>query len=251
MNLHSASSAGSIPIFPDHPHQHIIMNGAPSSAPPAWTESHYDCSGLAGSGGGLVASKVKGDIFSPLSMGATPHFPVPDTVTCTSPPTLSAFPPLPPYSPTSAPVSQGPAYQVQEYGPTSPVDSSWQDVLSSAETSERPIAAPRLQQECAEQASSTHTLRSIRTRFGDIYAAYELSADRAGGRWVCQCGSTFVRDSDWERHAVHSLSHNVGGGFDCDICDISFTRSDAMSRHRRRKHGSLNTSAQETEGARG
>ncbi|KAI0246956.1 hypothetical protein BJV78DRAFT_86053 [Lactifluus subvellereus] len=257
MDPHSASS-GSISMFPEQPHQRTTMNGPPSSAPPALRKSSYDRSGLSRSGGGSVAGKAKGDIPSPLSVGATPVRDLPSTFAYTSPPDAgptrprsSAFPPLPPSSPTPAPMSRGPAYQALEYGSSNPVPSGWHSVLSSADPSERPVMPPLPQQECAGQGGSASTLRSVRTRFGDVYAEYELCTNRAGGRWVCQCGSTFVRDSDWERHAVHSLSHSAGGGFDCNICDISFTRSDAMFRHRRKKHGGSDTSTKEMNGTKG
>ncbi|KAH9015260.1 hypothetical protein EDB83DRAFT_2556452 [Lactarius deliciosus] len=141
------------------------------------------------------------------------------------PPTLGSYLPFTPS--TSAPIQRLPPYQALHHESAIPVRSNEHD----------------------EQAGTDRTMRSIRTKCGDVYAEYELSTDRAGGRWVCQCGSTFVRDSDWERHAMHSLSHGVGGGFDCSICDISFTRSDAMSRHLRKKHGGLKAQVQGTEGA--
>jgi hypothetical protein len=241
-------------MFPEQPHQRTMMNAPPSSTPPTLRKSPYVYSGLARSSGGSVACKAEGGIPSSLSVGATPVRNFPGTFACTSPPDAgptqsrsSAFLSPPPSSPTPAPMSRGPAYQALE----SPVHSSWHGVLSSAEPSERPAMPPWPQQECAGQAGSASTLRSVRTRFGDVYAEYELCTNRAGGRWVCQCGSTFVRDSDWERHAVHSLSHSAGGGFDCNICDISFTRSDAMFRHRRKKHGGSNTCAKEMGGAKG
>ncbi|KAH9985122.1 hypothetical protein BJV77DRAFT_138091 [Russula vinacea] len=158
--------------------------------------------------------------------------------------TSSTFPPYPQsrFS-TSAPVPQGPAYPApaprRDSSPpvSPPVSPSRRSFLSSAVPSEKPVPCSMPQKECTEQENFGRTLRSVRTRSEDVYAEYELNADRSGGRWVCQCGSTFVRDSDWERHAMHSLSHSEGGGYDCSICDISFTRSDAMSRHRRKKHG--------------
>jgi hypothetical protein len=248
-----------VSVFPDQPHPRTTTTGPPSSPPAPWPKGHghYAGTSIPGSGGpgGLIACKIKGDMFSPLSVGAAPVYdtavgtPSPDNCLTQSP--LSAFTPLPLPSPTSAPTSRGTAYQGLGYDYPGTVASSWHDVLSSAEPSGRPVMPPFLQQEFAGQGTSAHTLRSVRTRFGDVYAAYELCTNRTGGRWVCQCGSTFVRDSDWERHAVHSLSHSAGGGFDCSICDISFTRSDAMFRHRRKKHGGLNTSSQEAEGAKG
>jgi hypothetical protein len=248
MNLHLASSAGSSSIFSDQPHQRTPTNVAPSSTPLARKRRHYVCGGLAGSGTGLVAYQTKGEIHSRRNLGVRD---IPDTVrvarhsrpeACTI---QSPFPAYPPFPSMSAPSVRGHSYQAGSSRPVS--SSSWhdRDVQSNAE----PSVLPSLRQECAGQAGSTPTLRSIRTRFGDVYAAHELCKNRSGGRWVCQCGSTFVRDSDWERHAMHSLSHSTGGGFDCSICDISFTRSDAMFRHRRKKHGDLSTSAQETVGA--
>ncbi|KAI9454746.1 hypothetical protein BJY52DRAFT_704840 [Lactarius psammicola] len=156
---------------------------------------------------------------------------------------LGSYPPFIPS--TSAPIQRGPPYQALEHQSASAFASSWPSVLGSAEQSAAPPpSSPVRSSEHDEQAESARTLRSVRTKYGDVYAEYELSTDQAGGRWVCQCGSTFVRDSDWERHAMHSLSHGVGGGFDCNICDISFTRSDAMSRHLRKKHGGLNAHTQ-------
>jgi len=153
-------------------------------------------------------------------------------------PPSSTFPPYPPsYSSTHPSVSYGPAYEESKREPSRPISRGQNSALSSSEPLERPAAHPGLPKECYSPDKTVRTLRSVRTRFGDVYAEHELYTDRVGGRWVCQCGSTFARDSDWERHAMHSLSHSAGGGFDCNICDISFTRSDAMFRHRRKKHG--------------
>jgi len=143
---------------------------------------------------------------------------------------------------TSTPIPQGPAYPAPRRAASmSPVPSlvppTCLSPLSSAGCSEKPVARPVPQNEFTEQEKTGRTLRSVRTRSEDVFAEYEPGPDRTSGRWVCQCGSTFVRDSDWERHAMHSLSHSEGGGYDCSICDISFTRSDAMFRHRRKKHG--------------
>jgi hypothetical protein len=143
---------------------------------------------------------------------------------------------------TSTPIPQEPAYPIPSRASSTspvppPVPPACPSFLSSAGPSEKPVARPVPQKEFTEQEKAGRTLRSVRTRSEDVYAEYEPGADRTGGRWVCQCGSTFVRDSDWERHAMHSLSHSEGGGYDCSICDISFTRSDAMFRHRRKKHG--------------
>jgi hypothetical protein len=143
---------------------------------------------------------------------------------------------------TSTPIPQEPAYPMPSRAPSTspvppPVPPTHHSFLSSAGPSKKPVARPVPQKECNEQEKTGRTLRSVRTRSEDVFAEYEPGEDRTGGRWVCQCGSTFVRDSDWERHAMHSLSHSEGGGYDCSICDISFTRSDAMFRHRRKKHG--------------
>lgn len=250
MNLHLASSAGSSSLFSDQPHQRTPINGAPSSTPtpPARTRRHDVCGSLAGSSTGLVACQSKGETHPRRSLGAASARDFPDTVRVARHsrpedcPIQSPFPAFPPFPPMSAPDARGHPYQAAT---SRPVASSGHDLQSNA----GPSVPPSLQQECAGQAESTPTLRSIRTRFGDVYAAYESCKNRTGRRWVCQCGSTFVRDSDWERHAVHSLSHSTGGGFDCSICDISFTRSDAMFRHWRKKHGDLGPSTQETVGA--
>jgi hypothetical protein len=243
--MHLPSSAGSSSMFSDQPHQRTPTISASSSTPLARTRRHYVCGGLAASNAGLVACQTKGEIHSRRTPGPTSVREFPDTVRvarhsrsedCTI---QSPFPVFPSFPPMSAPDTRGHSYQAGSSHP------SWHNVQNNVE----PSMLPSHRQECAGQADSTPTLRSIRTRFGDVYAAHELCKNRTGGRWVCQCGSTFVRDSDWERHAVHSLSHSTGGGFDCSICDISFTRSDAMFRHRRKKHGDLSTSAQETVGA--
>jgi len=172
-----------------------------------------------------------------------------------SPP--STFAPYPTSgSPKSPSISQGGTYQAPKCEPSSPSPPNRGSILCSVERPEQsaapspPAPAPLPAASLCGAAGQEHlkpvrTLRSVRTRFGDVYAEHEQVEEQGGGgsgggRWVCQCGSTFVRDSDWERHAMHSLSHSAGGGFDCNLCDISFTRSDAMFRHRRKKHGIRN-----------
>ena len=55
----------------------------------------------------------------------------------------------------------------------------------------------------AGQEKPIQTLWGMRTRSGNVCVEHEQGTDQIGGigssgRWVCQCGSTFVRDSDWE-----------------------------------------------------
>ncbi|KAI0295906.1 hypothetical protein B0F90DRAFT_1669945 [Multifurca ochricompacta] len=125
-----------------------------------------------------------------------------------------------------------------EHESSTSVDFSWNDFPNPPKNSNQPPTPLRVFGEhVVGRERSTCTLRSVQTRSGEVYAEYEsYTTDGASCHWVCQCGSTFVRDSDWERHAMHSLSHSAGGGFDCNLCDISFTRSDALFRHRRKKH---------------
>jgi hypothetical protein len=247
MGPYSPPVAGSVSVLPD---QRPTINGAKSLTPTTWPRSSNIRGHPARSDGGFFVNKDADHMPSARIEGATPTHSFPDTfssasslgVYCTS----STFPPYPNsrFS-TSAPVPQGPAYPAPaprrgSSPPVSPpVSPSRRSFLSSAAPSEKFVSRPVPPKECTEQENSGRTLRSVRTRSEDVYAEYELSADQSGGRWVCQCGSTFVRDSDWERHAMHSLSHSEGGGYDCSICDISFTRSDAMSRHRRKKHGDM------------
>ena len=244
MGTHLPPVAGSVSALPE---QRPTINGTQSSAPTAWTRSSNIRGHPARSNGGLYVGKDTNCAPPPRVEGATRTHTFPETFSgASSPGVYSAQPASSTFSPyphsrfsTGPFVPQGPAYPAPSPSrgsspPVSPpVSPSRHSFLSSAAPSEK--SAPHLvpQNECTEQEKSGHTLRSVRTRFGDVYAEFE----RAGGRWVCQCGSTFVRDSDWERHAMHSLSHSEGGGYDCSICDISFTRSDAMFRHRRKKHG--------------
>ncbi|KAF8274676.1 hypothetical protein EI94DRAFT_1695815 [Lactarius quietus] len=154
------------------------------------------------------------------------------------PPVLNPYLPFIPSTPE--PIQRGHPYQSLEHEAAPPFASSWPSDLGSVEQSAPPVAGETAGSSGqGEQAESARTLRSVRTQHGDVYAEFEINPNSSSGRWVCQCGSSFVRDSDWERHAVHSLSHGVGGGFDCSICDISFTRYDAMARHLRKKHGGL------------
>lgn len=256
MGAHSLSppiAAGSISVLPE---QRPTIDGAQSSAPPTACPRISNIRGHhARSDRGFFVSKDNRTNHTPSPRiegpTSTTH-PFPDTFPSgsSSPGVYSAtqsaspkFLPYPrgPFS-TSTPIPQEPACPTpRRASSTSPVSppvppSTSRGFLSSAGPSEKPVARPVPPKECAEQERAGRTLRSVRTRSGDVFAEYELSADRTSGRWVCQCGSTFVRDSDWERHAMHSLSHSEGGGYDCTICDISFTRSDAMFRHRRKKH---------------
>jgi hypothetical protein len=242
MGTHPPSVAGSISALPE---QRPTVNGTQSSTPTAWPRSSNIRGQPARSNGGFYVGKDTNCAPSSRVEGATRTHTFPDTFSGTSSPAVystqspsSTFSPHPHSRFSTGPfVPQGPAYPAPRRGsspPVSPpVSPSRHSFLSSAASSEKPAPRPVPQKECVEQEKSGHTLRSVRTRFGDVYAEFE----RAGSRWVCQCGSTFVRDSDWERHAMHSLSHSEGGGYDCSICDISFTRSDAMFRHRRKKHG--------------
>jgi C2H2 type zinc finger protein len=245
------AAAGSISVIPE---QRPMISGLQSPMPATALPRISNIRGHhARSEGGFFVSKNTTDHApSPLVESATPRsHPFPHTFSSASSsgvfsaaePTSSTFPPYlrSRYS-TSAPVPQEPAYSTpKRASSTSPVHPSvsptHRSFLSPANPSENSIARPVPQRESTEQERAGRTLRSVRTRSEDVFAEYELNADGSGGRWVCQCGSTFVRDSDWERHAMHSLSHSEGGGYDCSICDISFTRSDAMFRHRRKKHG--------------
>lgn len=255
MGAHSPSppiAAGSISVLPE---QRPMINGTQSSAP------FTSCPRLSN----IRSYPARSDRGFFVSKDVTNHAPSPPTEDPTS--TTDQFPVTFPsasspgayssapgsasstFSPfprgrfsTSTPIPQEPAYPIpSRTSSTSPVPSpvppTRRNLLSSAGPSEKPVARPVPQKECNEQEKAGRTLRSVRTRSEDVFAEYEPGADRTAGRWVCQCGSTFVRDSDWERHAMHSLSHSEGGGYDCSICDISFTRSDAMFRHRRKKHG--------------
>jgi len=245
----SESDAGSVSprVLPE---QRATMNGTPpaSSTPPAWQRGTYVC----GSDGdfyvceeadGAPSAQFKGATVahtfpSPFSLGGM-------TAVAQSP---ASTPPQyhPSHSQDPPSISQGRAHQYHapRSEPMGPVPPNQRGVLCSAERSEQRTIQSRKASPCnvAGQEKPIRTLRSVRTRSGDVYAEHEQGTDQidgigSSGRWVCQCGSTFVRDSDWERHAMHSLSHSAGGGFDCNLCDISFTRSDAMFRHRRKKHG--------------
>jgi hypothetical protein len=240
MDLHSNTSA---PEFADQPHAHLTTNDMQSPIQSPWPTN--SCGGLGQSERRSIAFKDQVHVpsHSAYTGASTVYTRLESAVSASPPdgyPTQSPPPALESYLPfipsTSAPIQRGLPYQALEHESASALASSWPSVLGSAEQSATPASGPS-SSERGEQAGSAR--RSVRTHHGDVYADYELGTDQVSGRWVCQCGSTFVRDSDWERHAVHSLSHGVGGGFDCSICDISFTRSDAMSRHLRKKHGGL------------
>lgn len=248
-------AAGSISVIPQ---QRPTINGTQSSAPST------ACPRISNIRGHPTRSSDRGFFASKDSANHTPSrssprienptsttHPFPDTFPSTSSPgvysaTQSASSTFLPYPhdrfSASTPIPQDPAYTTQRRATSTspvlpPVHPSSRSFLNSAGPLEQPAARPVPPKEYIEQEKAGRTLRSVRTRSEDVFAEYEPIADRTGGRWVCQCGSTFVRDSDWERHAMHSLSHSEGGGYDCSICDISFTRSDAMFRHRRKKHG--------------
>ena len=254
-------AAGSISVIPE---QCPTVNRTQDSAPhTAWQRISNTRGHPTRSDRGYFVGKDTTDHTpsraSPHIEGSTTH-PFPDTfpsssASSTSPGVYSATQsasstflsyPRSSFS-TSTSVPQEPACPTPRRAPSTspvlppvlpPVPPTLHDFASSARPSEKHVAHhPVPQKDFIEQEKAGRTLRSVRTRSGDVFAEYELSADRTGGRWLCQCGSTFVRDSDWERHAMHSLSHSEGGGYDCSICDISFTRSDAMFRHRRKKHG--------------
>jgi hypothetical protein len=257
MGAHSMSppiAAGSISVLPE---QRPTIDSTQSSAPPtAWPRisriSNIRGHPARSDRGFFVSKDTTNHAPSPRieDPTSTAH-PFPNTFPSASSPGVysaaqsapSAFLPYPRgrFS-TSTPIPQEPAYptlrRASSMSPVPPpVPPTCRSLLSSAGPSEKLVARPVPQNECTEQEKAGRTLRSVRTRSEDVFAEYEPCADGTGGRWVCQCGSTFVRDSDWERHAMHSLSHSEGGGYDCSICDISFTRSDAMFRHRRKKHG--------------
>lgn len=240
--------------------QPLTTGGTRSSIiPPTWPRSNYFCGGPAASDGGLLICKDTDDIHPSRFEGATLAHTFPSTFPsgsssglCPTQSSSSTFPPSPlGYLSTPTSISQGSAYQGARGEIPRPLSPSRRNVLSRAELSGQPASHPVLSNECTGQERPVRTMRSVRTRYGDVYAEYEPATDGPSGRWVCQCDSTFVRDSDWERHAMHSLSHSVGGGFDCNICDISFTRSDAMFRHRRKKHGDTRSFTQGTQGAGG
>ncbi len=256
MGAHSPSppvAAGSISVLPE---QRPTINSTRSAAPPtAWPGiSNFRGHPTRSDGVSFVSKDTTNHAPSRIEATPTAHT-FTDLYSIASSPGVysaaqsasSTFPPYPRgrFS-TNTPVPQGSAYPTpRRASSTSPISHpvsppvlpTRRNFLSSAAPSEKPVAHPVPQRECTEQEKSGRTLRSVRTRSEDVFAEYEQSADQTAGRWVCQCGSTFVRDSDWERHAMHSLSHSEGGGYDCSICDISFTRSDAMFRHRRKKHG--------------
>jgi hypothetical protein len=250
MGAHSPSppiAAGSISVLPE---QRPKINGTQNSAPFAPCPRISNIRGHpTRSDRSYFVSKDTTDHTPspPIEAQMLRAHPFPDGFPSASPPRVysaaesasSSFSPYPRsrFS-TRTPIPQEPAYpKPRRTSSTSPVPPpvppTGHSVLSSAGPSEKPVTRPM----CTEQEKAGRTLRSVRTRSEDVFAEYEPGVDRMGGRWVCQCGSTFVRDSDWERHAMHSLSHSEGGGYDCSICDISFTRSDAMFRHRRKKHG--------------
>lgn len=242
-DVHSNMSA---PEFVNQPHARLSTNDTQSLIRSAWPTNPRG--GLAQS----IAFKDQDNAPShPGYAGAPTGYPYTrlESAASASPPSgypaQSPPPALDLYLPfipsTSDPIQRGLPYQGVEHETATAFASSWPNVLGSAEQSVAPQAGGTAgSSENGEQAESARTLRSVRTQNGDVYAEYEQNTNSSGGRWVCECGSTFVRDSDWERHAVHSLSHGVGGGYDCSICDISFTRYDAMARHRRKKHGGLN-----------
>ena len=257
MGAHSPSPpivAGSISVLPE---QRPTINGTQSSAPFTACPRISNIRGHPRSERGFFVNKdtIEHTPSPPIEGPTSTTQPFPDTFPSASLPGVysaaesgsSTFSPYPRgrFS-TNTPIPQEPAYlKPGRASSASPVHhpvppTCHSRFLSSAGPSaEMPqaVARPVPQKECTEQEKAGRTLRSVRTRSEDVFAEYEPGADRTGGRWVCQCGSTFVRDSDWERHAMHSLSHSEGGGYDCSICDISFTRSDAMFRHRRKKHG--------------
>ncbi|KAI9454696.1 hypothetical protein F5148DRAFT_416829 [Russula earlei] len=235
----SIPAIGSVSVFPEH---RSAMDGTQNIIHAPLPKATNIGGDSVGSGLGFFAGK---DTPSPSS-GANPAHAFPTIFSSPSSQGVrSAQSPSPtflPYSlrssstPTS--VSHASAYGELKRDPSRTITPNHGGLMSSTELLQQPTAHPSPPKECcAALDNSVRTLRSVRTRFGDVYAEHEICPDRVGGRWVCQCGSTFARDSDWERHAMHSLSHSAGGGFDCNICDISFTRSDAMFRHRRKKHG--------------
>ena len=247
----SESDAGSVSprVVPE---QRGTMNGTPPASliPPAWQRGAYVC----GSEGDFYVCKEADDAPSAQFKGATAAhtysnpFSLGGVCTVTAAQSPASTPPQyhPSLSQIPPSISRGRAHQdhAPRSQPLNPVPPNQRGVLCSAGRSEERTAQSRKASpsNVAGQEKPVRTLRSVRTRFGDVYAEHEQGPDESGGagtsgRWVCQCGSTFVRDSDWERHAMHSLSHSAGGGFDCNLCDISFTRSDAMFRHRRKKHG--------------
>jgi hypothetical protein len=251
MGLQPPPATGSVSVFPE---QRGMMNSTQRPITRAQPRSTYIYDGLTEADGGAFLSRNAGD--TPHCEGSTPAHTFPSAV---SNPLLSdlgrptqspssTFPPYP-HASSSTPISISRAsYQALKRQPSSPASPRQRGATSSSKPPEQPAPHPVPPEICPGQEKCVRTLRSVRTRFGDVYAEHESGTDRAGGRWVCQCGSTFVRDSDWERHAMHSLSHSAGGGFDCNICDISFTRSDAMFRHRRKKHGDSKPIPPGTEG---
>jgi hypothetical protein len=250
-----------------------------NSIPPAWQRSVYSGGDPAASEGIFFVRKDTNGVPSTHFEDATPAthtFPPPENPSSAFPPrggvgavtvgvqqsssTIFAQHPSrgSPKLPRPSILRDGHAHHpAPQRGPLNPDSPNMRGALCSAERE-------RSEERRATSAAAglperfIRTLRSVRTRFGDVYAEHEQGVEQGsggtgtgtgstgngggggGGRWVCQCGSTFVRDSDWERHAMHSLSHSAGGGFDCNLCDISFTRSDAMFRHRRKKHGIRN-----------
>jgi hypothetical protein len=270
--IHPPEAAGSVPasVLPE---QRPTMNGTPlaNSIPPAWQRSIYSPGGPAASEGDFFVRKDMNGIPSPHFEEATPTahaFPPPENPSSAFPPglggrvrTMTASVQQSPSSifaqfpASSSPKPPRPSIQRDERAyhqapqrePLNPVSANLRGPLCSAER-ERSEERRAISVAAGQPVETpVRTLRSVRTRFGDVYAEHEQCLEQgtggngsSGGRWVCQCGSTFVRDSDWERHAMHSLSHSAGGGFDCNLCDISFTRSDAMFRHRRKKHGIRN-----------
>ena len=234
---HSIPTGESFSVFPG---QRPMSDGTQNSIPPHLPKAAYANGNIAASDAGFFAGKDTSPRFNGANPTAFPVvFPGASSLGVRpAQPSSSTFPPYPPSCSSTPPsVLHGLAYEESKREPSRPFLQNQHSALSSTEPLERPAAHPGPPKECGSPDKSVRTLRSVRTRFGDVYAEHELYTDRVGGRWVCQCGSTFARDSDWERHAMHSLSHSAGGGFDCNICDISFTRSDAMFRHRRKKHG--------------
>jgi hypothetical protein len=243
-------AAGSTSVLPEH---RPTINGTNSAPPTAWPRiSNVRGHPTRSDRGFFVSNDTTNHTPSPrIEDPTSATHPFPDNFPSASSPgvysgTQSASSTFLPYPrgrfSTSTPIPQEPTYPTPRRASSKspvppPVPPTCRSLLSSAGPSEMPFARPVPPKEWTEQEKAGRTLRSVRTRSEDVFAEYEPCADRTGGRWVCQCGSTFVRDSDWERHAMHSLSHSEGGGYDCSICDISFTRSDAMFRHRRKKHG--------------
>lgn len=268
--IHSPSAVGSVSAS-GLSEQRPTMDGTPlaNSIPLAWQRSLYSGGDPAASEGNFFVRKDANGVPSTHFEEATPAahtFPPPDDPSSPFPPSGVGVQQSPstifaqhpsrgsPKPPRPSILQDGRAHHpAPQRGPLNPDSPNLRGALCSAER-ERSEERRATSAAAGQHEKFIRTLRSVRTRFGDVYAEHEQGVEQGaggtgtgtgsngagGGRWVCQCGSTFVRDSDWERHAMHSLSHSAGGGFDCNLCDISFTRSDAMFRHRRKKHGIRN-----------